>query len=111
MNYEVREECHSKFEDPVPEEKKNICEYEDVSCLFAWWKRRGQELLHVKENKARKLVLINIKYVEYFEFVKERVKKPHHWWTMVNFQAISTLKGTAFLSHGPLCAGLPNLPG
>ena len=22
MNYEVREECHSKFEDPVPEEKK-----------------------------------------------------------------------------------------
>ena len=37
MNYEVREECHSKFEDPVPEEKKNICEYEDVSCLFAWW--------------------------------------------------------------------------
>ena len=24
MNYEVREECHSKFEDPVPEEKKNI---------------------------------------------------------------------------------------
>ena len=37
MNYEVREECHSKFEDPVPEEKKNICEFEDVSCLFAWW--------------------------------------------------------------------------
>ena len=37
MNYEVREECHSKFEDPVPEEKNNICEYEDVSCLFAWW--------------------------------------------------------------------------
>ena len=36
MNYEVREECHSKFEDPVPEEKKSIYEYEDVSCLFAW---------------------------------------------------------------------------
>ena len=36
VNYEVREECHSKFEDPVPEEKKNICEYEDVSCLFSW---------------------------------------------------------------------------
>ena len=37
MNYEVREECHSKFGDPVPEEKKNICEtYENVSCLFAW---------------------------------------------------------------------------
>ena len=33
----MREECHSKFEDPVPEEKKNICEFEDVSCLFAWW--------------------------------------------------------------------------
>ena len=31
----MREECHSKFEDPEPEEKKDICEYEDVSCLFA----------------------------------------------------------------------------
>ena len=37
VNYEVWEECHSKFEDPVPEEKKSIYEYEDVSCLFAWW--------------------------------------------------------------------------
>ena len=27
----------------------------------------------MKENKARNLVLINIKYVEYFEFVKERL--------------------------------------
>ena len=25
------------LKDPVPEEKKNISEYEDVSCLFAWW--------------------------------------------------------------------------
>ena len=23
VNFEVREECHSKFEDPVPDEKKN----------------------------------------------------------------------------------------
>ena len=38
MNYEVREECHSKFGDNVPEETgENIWEtYEDVSCLFAW---------------------------------------------------------------------------
>ena len=35
MKYEVREECHSKFEDPVPEEKKNVSEYEHVSCPFA----------------------------------------------------------------------------
>ena len=26
----MREECHSKFGGPVPEGKKNICEYEDV---------------------------------------------------------------------------------
>ena len=76
------------LKDPVPEEKKNISEYEDVSCLLPGeilmrirvkdemrWKRRGQEPLHVKENKARNLVPINIKYVEYFEFVKERVIK------------------------------------
>ena len=37
MIYEVREEWHSKFEDPVPEEKMNIYENEDVSCFFAWW--------------------------------------------------------------------------
>ena len=37
MNNEVREEWRSKFEYPVAEEKKNIFEYEDVSCLFAWW--------------------------------------------------------------------------
>ena len=94
----MREECHSNFEVPVPEEKKNICEYdEDVSYLIACgeilttirlknekrWKRRGQELLHVKENKARNLVLINIKYVEYFEFVKERVSMCT-WWRMSN---------------------------
>ena len=36
-------------------------------------KRRGQELPHVKEKKTRNLVLINIRYAEYFEFVKERV--------------------------------------
>ena len=42
-------------------------------------KRRGQELLHVKENKARNLVVINIKYVEYFEFVKERVSMRTSW--------------------------------
>ena len=36
-------------------------------------KRRGQELPHVKEKKKRNLVLINIRYAEYFEFVKERV--------------------------------------
>ena len=47
-------------------------------------KRRGQELLHVKENKARNLVVINIKYVEYFEFVKERVSMCT-WWRMSNY--------------------------
>ena len=46
-------------------------------------KWRGQELLHVKKNKARNLVLINIKYVEYFEFVKERVSMCT-WWRMSN---------------------------
>ena len=45
----------------------------------------GQELLHVKENKARNLVLINIKYVEYFEFVKEWVSicAPGGEWVMI----------------------------
>ena len=33
----------------------------------------------MKENKARNLVLINIKYVEYFEFVKEWVSMCT-WW-------------------------------
>ena len=42
-------------------------------------KRREQELLHMKDNKARNLVLINIKYVEYFEFVKERVSMRTSW--------------------------------
>ena len=37
----------------------------------------------MKENKARNLVLINIKYVEYFEFVKERVSMCT-WWRMSN---------------------------
>ena len=32
----------------------------------------------MKENKARNLVLINIKYVEYFEFVKEQVSMIVH---------------------------------
>ena len=37
----------------------------------------------MKENKVRNLVLINIKYVEYFEFVKERVSMCT-WWRMSN---------------------------
>ena len=37
----------------------------------------------MKENKARNLVLINIKYVEYFAFVKERVSICT-WWRMSN---------------------------
>ena len=35
----------------------------------------------MKENKARNLVLINIRYVEYFEFVKVRVSMCT-WWRM-----------------------------
>ena len=38
---------------------------------------------HVKENKARNLVLIKIKYVEYFEFVKEWVSMCT-WWRVSN---------------------------
>ena len=39
----------------------------------------------MKENKARNLVLINIKYVEYFEFVEERVSTCMcTWWRMSN---------------------------
>ena len=37
----------------------------------------------MKENKARNLVLINIKYVEYFEFLKERLSICT-WWRMSN---------------------------
>ena len=46
-------------------------------------KRRGQELPHVKENKTRNLVLINIRHAEYFEFVKDRVSMCT-WWRMSN---------------------------
>ena len=52
----MREECHSKFGDPVPEEKKNICDYEDVSCLFAWWDiddNQSWERKEMKEERAR----------------------------------------------------------
>ena len=52
----MREECHSKFEDPVPEEKKNICEYEDVNCLFALWDiedNQSSERKEMKEERAR----------------------------------------------------------
>ena len=48
--------------------------------------------MHVQENKARNLVLINIKYVEYFEFVKERVSMCS-WWRMSN-DSQSFLLGT-----------------
>ena len=37
----------------------------------------------MKENKARSLVLINIKYVEYFEFGKEQISMCM-WWRMSN---------------------------
>ena len=52
MNYEVREECHSKFEDPVPEEKKNICDCEDVSCL-----KKSKKKVKKKRKKKSNLVL------------------------------------------------------
>ena len=77
VNYKVREEGHSKFEDPVPEEKKNICEYEDVSCLFAQKKARA---FACEGKQSQKLVG---KYVEYFEFVKECVSMCR-WWRMSN---------------------------
>ena len=46
-------------------------------------KEEGGRVFRVKENKAGNLVLINIKYVEYFEFVKEQISMCM-WWRMSN---------------------------
>ena len=59
MNYEVREGCRSKFEDPVPEEEKNISEYGDVSCLFAWWDIDDNQRLEWRDEQGLRLTVAN----------------------------------------------------